>query len=202
MKLNLTINLHEGMRFYGAYHHHPVNKAIHIIFVPLIWWSAIVMTCNTGPIVSVTADKLANFFGVPLPPIVSNNLILNIGFFLYTFYACYYLALGDLFAAVTFNGVMFVLLLSANAFYRYYGPQANIYAFLLHILSWYMQIHIGHMIFEGRKPALFDSLFQSIVLAPLFVWIEILFMFGYKKDFASRLEQDILSSIDSFKKST
>ena len=34
---------------------------------------------------------------------------------------------------------------------------------------------------EGRKPALLDSFFQSLVLAPLFVWFELLFLLGYRR---------------------
>jgi 2-hydroxy fatty acid dioxygenase len=30
----------------------------------------------------------------------------------------------------------------------------------LHIMSWYMQLHPGHGVFEGRKPALLDGLVQ------------------------------------------
>jgi hypothetical protein len=38
--------------------------------------------------------------------------------------------------------------------------QAWKWALLVHVLSWYMQIHPGHAILEGRKPALLDSLVQ------------------------------------------
>jgi hypothetical protein len=34
------------------------------------------------------------------------------------------------------------------------------WALLVHVLSWYMQIHPGHALLEGRKPALLDSLVQ------------------------------------------
>jgi hypothetical protein len=34
------------------------------------------------------------------------------------------------------------------------------WALLVHVFSWYMQIHPGHAILEGRKPALLDSLGQ------------------------------------------
>jgi len=34
------------------------------------------------------------------------------------------------------------------------------FAFVLHALAWYMQIHPGHGVFEGVKPALMDSLGQ------------------------------------------
>jgi uncharacterized membrane protein YGL010W len=38
--------------------------------------------------------------------------------------------------------------------------QAWQWALLVHVFSWYMQIHPGHAILEGRKPALLDSLVQ------------------------------------------
>jgi hypothetical protein len=38
--------------------------------------------------------------------------------------------------------------------------QAWKWALLVHVFSWYMQIHPGHAILEGRKPALLDSLVQ------------------------------------------
>jgi 2-hydroxy fatty acid dioxygenase len=41
-----------------------------------------------------------------------------------------------------------------------------------------MQIHPGHAVFEGRKPALLDSFVQSLVVAPLFVFLELLFALG------------------------
>jgi len=190
------------MTFYGSYHHHPVNKAIHIVFVPLIWWSVIVLLCNTGPVVPFSAQDLVGRFGFSLPAVVAENLVLNASFFVFVFYATYYLILGDLFAAITFDGVLLLMLLSANAFFKSFGPQANTYAFLVHVFSWYMQIHLGHMVFEGRKPALFDSLFQSLVLAPLFVWIEVLFLFGYRKEMAERLEKSILAAIADFQKNS
>lgn len=37
------------------------------------------------------------------------------------------------------------------------------------------------MVAEKRKPALMDSFFQSLVLAPLFVWFELLFLLGYRR---------------------
>ena len=33
---------------------------------------------------------------------------------------------------------------------------------MLHLLAWYMQLHPGHAIFEGKKPALLDGLVQAL----------------------------------------
>ena len=59
-----------------------------------------------------------------------------------------------------------------------YG-RAAWYAGLVHIFCWYMQLHPGHGIYEGRKPALLDSVLQAFLDAPLFVWYEVAFACGY-----------------------
>ena len=52
----------------------------------------------------------------------------------------------------------------------------------LHALAWYMQLHPGHAVLERRKPALLDGFVQAFAAAPLFVWLEVLFCFGYRQD--------------------
>eukprot|EP00299_Pterocystis_sp_00344_P017536 c8785_g1_i3.p1 GENE.c8785_g1_i3~~c8785_g1_i3.p1 ORF type:complete len:104 (+),score=19.86 c8785_g1_i3:262-573(+) len=79
--------------------------------------------------------------------------------------------------------ILFGLYLSANALVLWSREQAWVIGVVTQIVGWYMQIHPGHLIFEGRKPALMDSFFQSLVLAPLFVWYEILFQFGLFRSF-------------------
>mmetsp|Transcript_19764 Transcript_19764/g.47334 ORF Transcript_19764/g.47334 Transcript_19764/m.47334 type:complete len:134 (-) Transcript_19764:274-675(-) len=67
-----------------------------------------------------------------------------------------------------------------------YGTAAKI-AGVFHILSWYMQIHPGHLVFEGRRPALLDSLTQAFMDAPLFVWFEVAFKLGYRPELQQAL---------------
>ena len=80
-------------------------------------------------------------------------------------YGAYYIILEP-FAGLTwtlFQG--WPMWLTASLF-RQALPNAWAWAFGVHILGWYMQIHIGHMLIEGRKPALLDSLFQVDSLLP------------------------------------
>ena len=49
----------------------------------------------------------------------------------------------------------------------------------------------GHGKFEGRAPALFDSLFQSLVLAVFFVFMEVMFALGYRPALHKRLQNRI-----------
>ncbi len=67
--------------------------------------------------------------------------------------------------------------------------------------SWYMQIHVGHMLLEKRKAALTDSFFQSIVMAPLFVFYELLFAMGLCTELKDRLQKRIDAAIAEWKAS-
>jgi len=53
----------------------------------------------------------------------------------------------------------------------------------------------GHGVFEGRKPALFDNLAQSLLMAPFFVFLEVLFKFGYRPELQKRIEARVKIAI-------
>ena len=63
-----------------------------------------------------------------------------------------------------------------------------------------MQIHPGHGIFEGRKPALMDSFVQSLVAAPLFVFYEALFTLGFCAELKADVQKGVDKEIAAFKK--
>ena len=65
-----------------------------------------------------------------------------------------------------------------------------------------MQIYFGHTLAEKRRPALLDSFFQSLVLAPLFVWFELLFLLGYRKDLARDVAAGSAENIKAFYSAT
>ena len=56
---------------------------------------------------------------------------------------------------------------------------------------------IGHGVFEGRAPSLFDSFFQSLILAPLFVLMEVMFILGYKPALAKELDANAKKNVGS-----
>lgn len=102
-------------------------------------------------------------------------------------------------------GAMFTpLLFASNAYSKYlvstYGATANYGALAVFLASWIAQF-IGHGVFEGRSPALLDNLLQALVLAPFFVFIELLFMFGYRPELQSRLNKAIQMEVDRFRSS-
>jgi len=97
-----------------------------------------------------------------------------------------------------------VLLLASTAWANHltstYGMTANYWALGLHVASWVAQF-VGHGKFEGRKPALLDNIFQAFFLAPLFVWLELLFMVGYRPDLQQRLEVMVKEDVAKFRAS-
>ena len=71
-------------------------------------------------------------------------------------------------------------------------------ALAIHVGAWILQF-IGHGVFEGRAPALLDSLDQALLTAPLFVLLEVLFFFGYKRDFYTKMMKQVERNVASFK---
>lgn len=73
-------------------------------------------------------------------------------------------------------------------------------AIAVEIVSWVAQF-VGHGKYEGRAPALFDNLLQAFVLAPFFVFMEGLFMLGYRPELQKRVNTEVEKEVKKFKAS-
>jgi uncharacterized membrane protein YGL010W len=80
------------------------------------------------------------------------------------------------------------LLAAAERYYAASGADALNVAAGVHVLSWFMQVVPGHVILERRRPALLDSLLQSLLLAPFFVVLEVWFALGYRPALHAELQ--------------
>lgn len=101
------------------------------------------------------------------------------------------------------GGALALICLGAAAgtnYLRLHDPTGNTTkaAIALHIVCWLLQF-LGHGKFEGRAPALLDNLFQAIFLAPLFVWLELLFMLGYRPELKKRVDKAVEIEIAKFR---
>ncbi|KIJ26023.1 hypothetical protein M422DRAFT_236683 [Sphaerobolus stellatus SS14] len=133
--------------FYGKYHSNKVNVAIHMVFVPLIVWTALV--------------GFANF---PLPDFVPKQSISVLepylrleptwGVVFTAIYALYYLALDPI-AAVLYWPILGLMLLSSSPIAE--QSWGNTFAASLFATSWVAQF-AGHGFAEKRAPALLDNL--------------------------------------------
>lgn len=81
---------------------------------------------------------------------------------------------------------------------HYEAKTVTAYALGVFVVSWILQF-IGHGKFEGRAPALLDNLLQAIFLAPLFVWLELLFSLGYRQELQARVEKEVQKEISKFR---
>lgn len=68
----------------------------------------------------------------------------------------------------------------------------------VHVIAWIAQF-VGHGVYEGRAPALLDNLVQALFLAPIFVWLEVLFMCGYKPELKGRVDRVIAREMSKFR---
>jgi len=148
--------LEDQMSIYAAYHQDGRNKATHFIGVPVIVLSLFIplawLRIDVGGI-TVTAAMV--FAGVVL---------------LYYFMLDVPLAL----AMLVTNALLLWL---AQTIADQGTLQGWIWFAVLFVGGWILQL-VGH-VFEGRKPALADNLFQ-IFIAPLFLAAEVFFALGYK----------------------
>ncbi|XP_035712828.1 2-hydroxy-palmitic acid dioxygenase mpo1-like [Folsomia candida] len=117
------------------------------------------------------------------------------------FYAGVYIMMDKNLGAL----LVLVSLVTAHRFYlgaqATWGHPAWQVAAVLHVLCWIAQF-IGHGAFEGRAPALLGNMMQAFVMAPLFVLLEVLFFFGYRKDFQKKMWIRVEAEIAKLKKAT
>jgi len=125
------------------------------------------------------------------------NLPANLGTIACTVYSTLYILMEPV-----AGGMLAPFLLAGTAYANHltstYGMRANYIAIGVHVFSWIAQF-VGHGIFEGRAPALLDNLVQAIFLAPLFVWLEVLFAFGYRPELKARLNANVEKEVTRFR---
>eukprot|EP01126_Amoeba_proteus_P001886 TRINITY_DN10585_c0_g2_i4.p1 TRINITY_DN10585_c0_g2~~TRINITY_DN10585_c0_g2_i4.p1 ORF type:complete len:176 (+),score=28.79 TRINITY_DN10585_c0_g2_i4:78-530(+) len=138
--------------FYGAYHSNPINKLIHIVFVPIIeFCSLVLMISLTSPYLGFGWTNFGVIYCAVIIPYtlwlhLSSGLIRSVFLIVLTYYA-------------HSNA------LNASGSFLWYMLG-------LKIFSWAVQVGVGHGIYEGRKPALMDGFLEAIFTAPLFVILE------------------------------
>jgi len=144
------------MAVYAAYHRDPRNKATHFVGVPLIMLAILV------PLSFPSID----FFGFKATAAV----LLAAALLAYYFVLDFALAMAML--AVLGALIWLAELIAAGG-----AARAWTWIGVLFVGGWILQL-VGH-VFEGRRPALVDNLFQ-IFVAPIFLCAEVFFALGYK----------------------
>jgi len=148
--------LEEQMAVYASYHQDPRNKATHFVGVPVIILSLFIpLAWPHVEIGGLVVTAAMAFAGVVL-----------------AYYFILDFALGLAMLAVNAALLGLGQLLAAQG-----ALQGWAWFAALFVCGWILQL-AGH-VFEGRKPALADNLFQ-IFVAPIFLAAEVFFALGYK----------------------
>ena len=157
--------IEDQMSFYAAYHQDGRNKATHFIGVPAIMLSLFIpLAWIRFEIAGVTITAAMLFAAVVL---------------------VYYFML-DVPLALAMLVITGALVWLGHQIAALGALQGWIWFAILFVGGWILQL-VGH-VFEGRKPALADNLFQ-IFVAPIFLAAEVFFALGYKPELHKRILQ-------------
>ena len=158
--------LDQQMSIYAAYHRNRWNRTTHYVGVPAIVFAILIPMC-----------KVEFGGGITLAHIFVAVVLL------------YYLRLDAalaIAAAVVVGALLYAAQLAAGS-----GPVASwVWAASFFVGGWIFQL-VGH-VFEGRKPALMDNLFQ-IFIAPIFLVAEMFFALGFKRDVRQKVEARLVN---------
>jgi len=153
---DVSLDFIPSLTFYSSFHTHPVNVVIHAIFVPML------VALHTADFVALEQAlfglRYVNIFGIPFS---LTNLVSVV------FYPLVFMRL-DIIGGLSYIPIHWNLMFLAN---WVFAPMSWKKRLLFEVVAWSAQF-LGHYV-EGAKPALFDSLLQSLCLAIFFIWIEV-----------------------------
>ncbi|RUO26924.1 hypothetical protein CWE09_09600 [Aliidiomarina minuta] len=160
-------NITEHLAQYACYHRDRRNIATHLVGIPLI---------VLGIVILLSRPQFM-LFGLSLSP----------AYLVALFAAVYYVRLD------TALGVLMAVLLAICLWVGEGAALLQTTSWLglgigLFVLGWAFQF-IGHY-FEGRKPAFVDDI-TGLVIGPLFVVTEVVFMLGLRKSLKAQVESRV-----------
>lgn len=140
---------------YASYHRDERNRVTHFIGIPAIVFAILVPLA------------LLRFDGISLALIVASMAIIG------------WIKL-DAVVGIAMLIVMIPIWIAAEWIARRYGTNVSWIVFGVFFVGGWMFQLIGH-VWEGRRPALADNLFQAFI-GPMFLVAEVLIALGYRPD--------------------
>lgn len=191
----MTKALDEAFAFYLSYHSNHVNQLIHIVCVWPILFTAQILLQYTP---SFTSIPLVQSYA---PVLTTIPIALNLNVLFTLKYASYYAIIEQPGVA----GIIASMLVIMGYFFSTYILKIyeNVWqlALFIHIFCWAAQIY-GHKVHEKRQPAFMDNIQQALVVAPLFVLMEVMCDgFGYKAEFKKKMQAIADKNIKEYKAS-
>lgn len=150
---------------YSSYHRDHRNRATHVLGIPAIVLSLLLV--------------------LALWRFSSGSLALSGAWLVGALAAAGWIAL-DIAVGSAMAVLLLPMILIADWFATLYGPGPTWWAFgILFAGGWALQL-VGHA-YEGRRPALADNLFQAFI-GPMFLMAEVLAGLGLRRDLARFME--------------
>jgi len=184
-------DLAEELSWYASYHSHPVNQLIHLVFVPELLFTVFFFLAYAPPPLGKRCP------GLTWPLITAfawsaHHVRMDA-------YVGSLVSLLTVSMALCASGIVrreTVFGRAAKWALAYWSVRklpldarrGSAVTIRFHALGWYAQLHPGHKVFEGRKPALLEGLIQALLDAPLFVWYHPVFEMGLYSDFKVDLD--------------
>ncbi|TGZ82028.1 DUF962-domain-containing protein [Ascodesmis nigricans] len=162
------LDLEEQLVFYGSYHTHKHNITIHIIFVPILMFGLFLLSSSFA---------------------LASNPYLNLSTLASLLYSSLYIAMEPVAGSIITPYIILQSLLGTYLHLQY-GNDAVYWVGVSQIVAWGIQF-VGHGVFEKKAPALLDNIVQALFLAPFFVWLEVLFMWGYRPELRDRVSKKV-----------
>lgn len=171
----LSASLEDQLVFYGQFHLHRINIFIHYIFVPLLLWCFFAVLAHIPTIV------------------VLDSLYVNAAFFA-SFLCIFYYTMMEVIAGLLISPLIILMSFIANIFVLHYQDALQV-IIILASLGLFFQV-LGHFLFEERRRPAFmgnglEAFFTSLLVAPFFIFLELLFTFGYRPTLHRRIKEKI-----------
>ena len=154
----------EYLSQYAYYHQNPSNVATHFVGIPMILVAITILLSR--PLIDLSIAVIS-------PAMIAALLA-----------SLFYLRLDRS------MGVLMSVLLALSVWFSHYIAAQTTFIWLisgigLFVVGWIFQF-VGHY-FEGKKPAFVDDII-GLIIGPLFVVVEALFLLGFKKSWQQQIK--------------
>jgi uncharacterized membrane protein YGL010W len=161
-------SLAEQLSLYVQYHKNPVNKVSHFVGVPLLLFAAMIFL---------------GWIHLSVP----NLFEINFAWLAVLALLIYYFTL-DFWLAAGLTVILFLLTFISEFFSQPIMTKFGVVVFLVCLILGVIAQLVGHF-YEKKKPAFLDS-WQQILIAPLFLFAELMFELGYRKDLQEKITKN------------
>ncbi len=157
----------EQLRIYHSFHTLPITRVTHYIGVPLLLFAALIFL---------------GWIHISVPSLFDINLawIGILGLLIYYYWM-------DVTSGLGMTVILIIMTLIANLISQPEITETGAIVFFVVLILGAIAQAIGHLL-EKKKPAFTESLTQ-VFIAPLYLYLEVLFKLGFRKNLQDQIEK-------------